>query len=137
MKFQTGLSLAFVYIKRSYQDRRKIHVCKIMLVHFENKYGGEKQYGKQIIINMYIKYRDRKITACKIVSQQISPWVMVRVLVRVRVGGNLTWGNFPCTIEYITTCSFLCNQYILIMLQIKRRNYLAKHSIHYEKKILF
>ena len=27
-----------------------------MLVHFENKYGEEKQHGKLSIINRYIKY---------------------------------------------------------------------------------
>ena len=62
--------------------------CKIMLVHFENKYGEEKQHGKSIIINRYIKY--------------------------------------------ITTCSFRRKQYSitfrLIMLLIKKRNFLVKQS---------
>ena len=62
--------------------------CKIMLVHFENKYGEEKQHGKSIIINRYVKY--------------------------------------------ITTCSFRRKQYSitfrLIMLLIKKRNFLVKQS---------
>ena len=43
MKFQTGLSFASVYMKKSYRDGRKILLVKIMLVHFESKYGGEER----------------------------------------------------------------------------------------------
>ena len=39
----------------------------------------------------------RKIAPRKIAPQQIHPCVRVRIWVRVRVGGNLPGGNFPCT----------------------------------------
>ena len=40
--------------------------CKILLVHFENKYGREKKHGKTIITDKYIKY----ITTCRFLHNQ-------------------------------------------------------------------
>ena len=48
-------------------------------------------------------FGDRKIAPRRIAPQQILPWVRVRVWFRVRVGGNLSGGNFPSTITDIAT----------------------------------
>ena len=69
MKFQTGLSFASAYMKvmsgRS-ENSCVLVPCKILLVHFENKYGREKKHGKTIIIDKYIKY----ITTCRFLHNQ-------------------------------------------------------------------
>ena len=56
---------------------------------------------------------DRKIASRKIAPQQILPWVMVRVWVGVRMGGNLPGGDFPstwltCEIWYSQNTFFGC-----------------------------
>ena len=52
MKFQTGLSFASIYMKKSYRDGRKILACNslVKLVHFENKYTEKRSIGKQLLL---------------------------------------------------------------------------------------
>ena len=61
LKFQTGLSFASVYIKKSYRDGHKITVCNSL-----NKYGRDKKHGKTIIIDRHIKY----IATCRFLHNQ-------------------------------------------------------------------
>ena len=69
MKFQTGLSFASVYMNKSLGQLENSYMqfpCKTMLVHFENKHGREKEHGKTIVINRYIKC----ITTCRFLHNQ-------------------------------------------------------------------